>query len=102
DARAALRLAEDLVADRASAETRLELLEAWYRDLATLASGGAPEDLINCDLGEFAAASAARLGAPEALRRIELCRSARAKLRFNASPRLQTEQLLLRFLFPDA
>lgn len=101
DARAALLLAEDLATDRASAEAHLDLLEAWYRDLATLASGGSPEGLINCDLGELAAASAARHGAPEALRRIELCRSARAKLRFNASHRLQTEQLLLRFLFPD-
>jgi DNA polymerase-3 subunit delta' len=101
-ARGALRLAEDLGSDKTGAEALLDLVEAWYRDIAVLGSGASTEGLINRDLAQLATETARRLGPTEALRRIELCRAARTTLRFNASPRLQTEQLLLRFLFRDA
>ena len=80
----------------------LDLVSAWYRDVAALASGGSDEALAHRDLVELARTSAERLGAREALRRIDLCGAARSTLRFNASPRLQMEQAALRFVFPDA
>jgi len=102
DARGALLLGNDLGSDRPTAETHLDLLRTWYRDVATLASGGSGDSLANRDLAELAGQTADRLGPREALRRIELCASARGTLRFNASARLQMEQLLLRFVFPHA
>jgi DNA polymerase-3 subunit delta' len=101
-ARGALLLAADFASDRSSAEIHLDLLRAWYRDVAAIGSGAASEQIANRDLAAQALASAKRLGPAEALRRIDLCGAAKATFRFNASSRLQMEQTLLRFLFPDA
>lgn len=102
DARGALAFAQDFAADRGAAEVHLDLMRTWYRDVAALGSGAPADSLLNLDLAEKARASASRLTASEALRRLDLVAAARARLKQNASPRLQVEQLLLRFLFPDA
>ena len=102
DARDALHFAADFAEDRAAAEAHLDLMSAWYRDVAVLASGGPDGSVANADLLELARDSAGRLGAAEALRRIGLCEKARSSLRFNASPKLQLEQAALRFLYRDA
>ena len=102
DARGALFFAADFAEDRACAEAHLDLIGAWYRDVAVLASGGAEGSIANQDLAELARGAAGRLGAAEALRRIDLCAKARSCLRFNASPRLQLEQAALRFVYRDA
>lgn len=102
DARGALAFASDFGEDREKAALNLELLAAWYRDVASVASGADDAALINSDLGELARSSASRLTAAEALRRAELCASTRNALRGNASPRLQFEKLALRFVFPQA
>ena len=102
DARGALWFAADFSEDRAAAEAHLDLICAWYRDVAALASGGAESAIANQDLAALAREAAGRHGAMEALRRIDLCSSARATLRFNASPKLQLEQAALRFVYRDA
>ncbi|MGC4115433.1 MAG: DNA polymerase III subunit delta' [Myxococcales bacterium] len=102
DARGALWFAADFAEDRAAAEAHLDLICAWYRDVALLASGGEEASIANQDLAALARQSAGRLGAAEALRRIGLCNSARTTLRFNASPKLQLEQAALRFVYRDA
>ncbi len=102
DAGGALAFAQDFAADRAAAEAHLDLMRTWYRDVAALGSGAPASALLNLDLAEQARASAARLTAPQALRRLDLVAAARGRLKQNASPRLQVEQLLLHFLFPDA
>ena len=97
----ALQFAEDLAAEKKGAvETALSLFEAWYRDVALTASADIDREnlpLICSDMRPAIRLSAQKLGAAEALRRIQLCRGVRARLRFNASPRLQLEQLFLRF-----
>jgi DNA polymerase-3 subunit delta' len=95
--RGALALAAEFGENRASAEIHLDLLAAFYRDVAALASGLPAEGLTHQDLAPLAAQAARKLGAPEALRRIDLCGATKGSLRVNASPRLQLEQLLLRF-----
>ncbi|MFN7132635.1 MAG: DNA polymerase III subunit delta' [Myxococcales bacterium] len=102
DARAALAFAQDFGDEREKAQVNLALLAAWYRDIASAAAGAAGEALVNADLEELAVAASQRLGASEALRRAELCAATRDTLRGNASPRLQLEQLALRFVFPQA
>jgi DNA polymerase-3 subunit delta' len=102
EARGALLFAQDFAADRASAEVHLDLVRTWYRDVAALGSGAPESALVNLDLAEQARASAGRLSPAQALLRLDLVAAARARLKLNASPRLQLEQLLLRFLFPDA
>ena len=110
DVSGALRFAEELSSEKGAAETAMALFETWYRDVSMLASSegagegtGIPgEALLHADLFPLLEASALRLGAVEPLRRIGLCRGVRARLRFNASPRLQLEQLFLRFNRSDA
>lgn len=102
DARGAVAFAADFAADRVSAEVHLELIRAWYRDVAALASGGSETTVVNSDLLDLAREAAGRLGPVEALRRIDLAASVRSVLRFNASPRLQVEAAALRLVFPDA
>ena len=102
DGRGAIHFAAEFGDDRAAAEIALELLVAWYRDVAAISSGMPAESLANRDLAELAQKSAQRLTVPEILRRIELCSEVRGTLRGNANPRLQVEQLVLRFLFPSA
>jgi len=102
DARGALFFAADFAEDRTAAEVHLDLICAWYRDVAVLASGGEEGTIANRDLAALAVGAAGRHGAVEALRRIDLCERARASLRFNASPRLQLEQAALRFVYRDA
>jgi DNA polymerase-3 subunit delta' len=102
DARGALSFSAEFAEDRAQAEVHLDLLSVWYRDVAAAASGAPPEALVNVDLGDWVQASARRHCVPEALRRIELIERTKASLRANAQPRLQMEQLVLRFLFSAA
>lgn len=102
DARGALTFAADFAPDRAGTEGNLDLICSWYRDVAALASGGDEGSLIHADLTDLARRAAARHGAFEALRRIDLCGATKATLRFNASVRLQMEQAALRFVFPSA
>ncbi len=99
--REALSLAAEFGADRSSAELHLDLLSSWYRDLAAVGSGAPPQGMTHQDLLPLAEKAVRKLGAAEALRRIDLCASARSSLRGNASPRLQLEQLLLRFQHRD-
>jgi DNA polymerase-3 subunit delta' len=101
EARSALHFAADFAADRAQAELHLDLICTWYRDVAALSSGAPAETIIHRDLAELAVQTAQKIGAVEALRRIDLCHSTKNSFRFNASPRLQMEQATLRFLFPD-
>ena len=107
----ALAFAEEIAAEKGAAPTAIALFETWYRDVALIASldqFGAPalpnaeRLLLHGDMRPLLEASAIRIGAVEPLRRIDLCRGVRARLRFNASPRLQLEQLFLRFIRSEA
>ncbi|MDR0965539.1 MAG: DNA polymerase III subunit delta' [Myxococcales bacterium] len=104
----ALRFAEELAEAKGEAPSALALFETWYRDVALLASLDADSNfepghhLLHADMRSLLDASAERLGPVEPLRRIDLCRGVRARLRFNASPRLQLEQLFLRFTRSEA
>lgn len=125
DVSEALRFAEEIAAEKGAAPTVLALFETWYRDVSLIASigevradgwhaprlpavAGVPEMpmpehlLLHGDLRALLQASALCLGPVEPLRRIDLCRHVRARLRFNASPRLQLEQLFLRFIRSEA
>ncbi len=102
DARAALAVASDFGEDREKAAVNLEVLAAWYRDVASVAGGADATMLINADLAGLARDSASRIGAAEALRRAEQCAATKNALRGNASPKLQLEKLTLRFAFPQA
>lgn len=125
DVAEALAFAEDIAAEKGAAQTALSLFETWYRDVSIVASLGEigadgwraprlpatpgavepppPEHfLLHGDLRPLLEASALGLGPVEPLRRIDLCRHVRARLRFNASPRLQLEQLFLRFIRSEA
>ncbi len=120
DVAEALGFAEQIAAEKGAAPSALALFETWYRDVALIASLGEVEAdgwhapalpavagaaemppperlLLHGDLRALLEASALKLGPVEPLRRIDLCRDVRARLRFNASPRLQLEQLFLRF-----
>lgn len=95
-----LSLAESL-GTREDALEALDVLEAWLHDVVLAASAGvAPA--TNLDLATEAADAAARLGAVEVLRRVELVRLGRTSIEGNAQPRLALEKMLLAFngIFP--
>jgi DNA polymerase-3 subunit delta' len=101
DVRPALSLAEAIGADgRDPAETRIDAIALFYRDVAAAAEGAADTDLAHRDLAVLAR-SAAERGVPDALRRHQLALQAREALRRHGAGRLAAERMLLGFLFPE-
>ncbi len=100
----AFALAAEFGEEREEAEAHLMQLETWFRDTAAAASGAEERTLINRDLAPLAYEARSQAGwtLAEPLRRIELCREARAALRGNGSPKLQLEAFFLRLLYPEA
>ena len=106
DVSAALSFAEEIAAEKGAAPVAIALFETWYRDVAIIAASDQSDLvdrlLLHGDMRPLLEACALRIGPVEPLRRIDLCRDVRARLRFNASPRLQLEQLFLRFIRSEA
>ncbi len=97
DARGWLAFAEHFGDGRANAETCLEVLGVWLRDVAVaqLGQGG----LVNADLAPLAEAAAARTSAATIHRRAALLDEARNAISArNGAVRLQLERMLIEML----
>jgi DNA polymerase-3 subunit delta' len=95
DARPALRLAEELAEDRASAEWALAMVKLWLRDLLLLSEGAGPDALINADLAPALALTAQRCSPARLLQQLAEVDEVEAAIARNGSPRMQLERLLL-------
>lgn len=96
DASGWLTLAEQWSDERATAETSLEVLQVWLRDVALTQVGS--DALVNADLKELAATAAARISPARVQRRTQLIDEAKnAITQRNGSTRLQLERMFIEF-----
>jgi DNA polymerase-3 subunit delta' len=97
DARGWLAFAEHFGDGRAAAETCLEVLGVWFRDVAVAQTGHT--GLINADLAPLAEAAAARVSPGLIHRRAALLDEARNAISArNGAVRLQLERMLIEML----
>ncbi len=94
DAGGWLSFAEVMGESRESAESALEVLQIWFRDVAV--AQVTPEGLVNSDLQALAIAATARVSQPRLMRRAGLLEEAKnAITQRNGSVRLQLERMLI-------
>jgi len=94
DASAWLALAENWADDRETAESALELLKVWFRDIALAQVGS--DALVNRDLAALATEAAARISPARLQRRAVLIDEARNAITArNGSVRLQLERMFI-------
>ncbi|MGV3624286.1 MAG: DNA polymerase III subunit delta' [Archangium sp.] len=96
DASGWLTLAEQWSDDRATAESSLEVLQVWLRDVALTQVGS--DALVNSDLKELAATAATRVSPARLQRRSNLIEEAKNAIsQRNGSTRLQLERMFVEF-----
>lgn len=96
DASGWLTLAEQWSDDRATAESSLEVLQVWFRDVALTQVGS--DALVNSDLKELAVTAAARISPARIQRRTQLIDEAKNAIsQRNGSTRLQLERMFIEF-----
>jgi DNA polymerase-3 subunit delta' len=96
DARGWLHLAEELGADRPTAEAALDVLQVWQRDVVAAQVGAGR--LVNADLADLAVKAAARVSAASVHRRVVLIDEARNAIAArNGAVRLQLERMFIEF-----
>jgi DNA polymerase-3 subunit delta' len=99
DARGWLLLAESLGEDRPTAETALDVLQVWFRDVAAAQVGG--QTFMNADLGDLALTAATRVTPASLQRRLTLLDEARNAITArNGAIRLQLERLFIEMFHP--
>jgi len=94
DATGWLALAEELAEDRATAETALDVLQVWFRDVG-LAQVGASA-FVNADLSELAKQAGPRVSPARLQRRLTMLDEAKnAITQRNGSTRMQLERMFV-------
>ena len=94
DASGWISLAEVLAADRPTAETAIDVLQIWFRDVALAQVGG--DGFVNADLKDLAMAAAPRVSPADLQRRaVVLDEAKNAITQRNGSTRLQLERMFI-------
>lgn len=94
DAAGWLSMAEQLAEDRATAETALDVLQVWFRDVGVAQVGG--ERFVNSDLAALARTSGPKVSPARLQRRLTLLDEARNSItQRNGNTRLQLERMFV-------
>jgi DNA polymerase-3 subunit delta' len=91
-----LEFAEQLAGDKSALADKLEIFQAFYRDVLLLLHGRDEGELVNLDLAEKLRRVAAREDVAGLLAKLDALGSARRQLERNLNPQLVMENLLLR------
>jgi DNA polymerase-3 subunit delta' len=91
-----LEFAEQLAGDKSALAAKLEIFQAFYRDVLLLQHGRDEGELVNLDLAEKLRRVAAREDVAGLLAKLDALGSARRQLERNLNPQLVMENLLLR------